>query len=578
MAYDVGSIEAHLDLNRTPFQRGLAAARAEGAAFERNEIDVPVDVDSRPAVVGFGQVDKAADGSRHRVGLLAASIIALGPTTLVAAGVAAGALAPLTAGFVGLGVVALPILKDIHAAAVKGGKEGAEALARLGPGAAPAVAAFKEMHGAWMGFRQALSPEVFTLLQSVFDLVKATLPAFTPLIQRTARATTELVRGLTPLAPVFGRAFTAMLPIIQQVTRGILGMAQGLARWTQGQGFQEFIAYVQRVGPQLVHTLGALGRMFIQLGIAAAPLLPPFLQLVRIIADLLTVILRIPGIGTAIVAFTGLGVAALKVAQAANFLSARWAVLIGRFPAVGRAAVALRTVMVAAFTAVGRAAMLLFANPIGLAVAGVVAATVLIIKNWDKVKAVLTDIWNGLVDGAKKILGVLGDVIGEPFLEALDFIKGLGPKFLKAGENIIKELLKGMKNLAMAPVNLAKDIVGKVTDILPFSEPKDPSSPLRGLGKSGEAIMKNLAAGIVKGQGRFAGVFARAVAPPRFAHAHAFSGPGGIVGSTVINRPMGGSKDTYNINVNAPGGRSVDPRSTALILADEVRQRPPGRK
>jgi hypothetical protein len=81
-------------------------------------------------------------------------------------------------------------------------------------------------------------------------------------------------------------------------------------------------------------------------------------------------------------------------------------------------------------------------------------------------------------------------------------IKEIGPKFLEAGKAIIRMLVNGIKSQIGVVVDAVKSVIGAARDLLPFSEPKNHSSPLFGLGKSGEAMMTNLGAGVWKGQAR----------------------------------------------------------------------------
>lgn len=83
-----------------------------------------------------------------------------------------------------------------------------------------------------------------------------------------------------------------------------------------------------------------------------------------------------------------------------------------------------------------------------------------------------------------------------------DVVKSIGPKFLAAGKAIIGMLGDGIVSQAGAVVNAVKSVVGKARDLLPFSEPRDRSSPLYGLGRSGEAILKNVGGGLSKGTER----------------------------------------------------------------------------
>lgn len=407
MAFEVGSIVGRLELDRNPFTEGLRAARAQADAFERNDVTATLDVDTAHADEKIATTDAELDRLDHKkvtpkvdvdtreagqgIGLLGTAIIALGPAAIAAGGVAAGALAPLALATAGIAAVAIPALKNLHDAATKTGAAQQKALTDLGPGAAPAIVAFRTLTAQWNQFRAATNPQTFALLGATFTLLGTSLRAFTPFVQAAATAATHLVQGLTPLVPIFAQAFGRMTPIINAFTNGLLHMAQSLANWTQGQGFLHFVQYVIQVGPQLVHTLGMVAQLFIQIGVAGAQILPAILHVVSALAQLLTMILRIPGIGPAIVAFAAIGTVAFKVGQ-----GVLWA---GK--AFGIAALEGES----AFGALGAAASVLFANPIIAAAAAIVAALAYIVTHWQQVVHTLQGLWQGALDFYNSTIG-----------------------------------------------------------------------------------------------------------------------------------------------------------------------------
>ena len=64
MAFDAGTIEAQLDIDRTPFREGLIAARKEAEAFEKRKIKLKVDVDKNFA----GQIQRAINETQGKTG------------------------------------------------------------------------------------------------------------------------------------------------------------------------------------------------------------------------------------------------------------------------------------------------------------------------------------------------------------------------------------------------------------------------------------------------------------------------------------------------------------------------------
>lgn len=197
----------------------------------------------------------------------------------------------------------------------------------------------------------------------------------------------------------------------------------------------------------------------------------------------------------------------------------------------------------------------LLANPVGLVIAGVVAALavigLLVYKYWAPISGFFRGLWQGIKAGVEPIkpaleaiiepfrpLGALiGKVIGwfKGILKPVDdvggaaeamgvrigtviggiitFVAGLPGKFYEAGMNIMTSLWEGMKNLAGKPVELIKNVVQKIRDFLPFSPAKE--GPLRDLHRVRiiETIADGMQPGPMVGAMRAAATAALAVAP-----------------------------------------------------------------
>jgi hypothetical protein len=65
-----------------------------------------------------------------------------------------------------------------------------------------------------------------------------------------------------------------------------------------------------------------------------------------------------------------------------------------------------------------------------------------------------------------------------------------------AGAALINSLIAGIQSRIGAAIQIVRDGIQQIADLMPGSEPKDPSSPLRGLAERGAAIFGNLAEGI----------------------------------------------------------------------------------
>jgi hypothetical protein len=84
--------------------------------------------------------------------------------------------------------------------------------------------------------------------------------------------------------------FLALTPFNRQIGKGLIDLTQGFAMWaerlTASNGYQQFLAYVARVGPKIVDDIAALAQFTGRLVIAAAPL-------GEAVADSLGLLLRI---------------------------------------------------------------------------------------------------------------------------------------------------------------------------------------------------------------------------------------------------------------------------------------------
>ena len=84
----------------------------------------------------------------------------------------------------------------------------------------------------------------------------------------------------------------------------------------------------------------------------------------------------------------------------------------------------------------------------------------------------------------------------------------------------------------------AKEALDRLTDLLPGSEPKDPTSPLRGLGKRGEAMMGNFVGGAVDAAPAAASQMSGALAT--------VAGPPSMGGSSYSSSSVGDTAVTIN--------------------------------
>jgi hypothetical protein len=139
-------------------------------------------------------------------------------------------------------------------------------------------------------------------------------------------------------------------------------------------------------------------------------------------------------------------------------------------------------------------------------------------------------------------------------------------------------LIDGFTSKISDLVNTVKGAVEKVTNLLPGSEPKDPTSPLRGLGKRGEALLGNFRDGILAAAPdlrKSVNDSLRNLVDPTISAA--LSGSVDLSGVSLPSSALAGAGSTttqhYNTSISAPGGGSPDPRVAVALLDQELRNR-----
>ena len=180
----------------------------------------------------------------------------------------------------------------------------------------------------------------------------------------------------------------------------------------------------------------------------------------------------------------------------------------------------------------------LLANPITWIVVGIVAliaALILLWKNWDTVVAWLQNVWNGAVQGVVNCFNWIKDKVSEmpnsillvisaflPFIgipllimknwESIKeffgnlwtnirngfdgFINGWIPNMLQSGKKVISTFCEGIKSMISKPAEIVKDGLAKVRKLLPFSDAKE--GPLSKLTLSGSKVFTTIGEGMRK--------------------------------------------------------------------------------
>lgn len=269
---------------------------------------------------------------------------------------------------------------------------------------------------------------------------------------------------------------------------------------------------------QWERAMGNVTNSMIELGKTLKPVMIPLINFISAAANGLQAFTeKHPGLVRILLVAIGIGSAMLFIGGALKIMAALWSfagmtaglrsvnflLFAMRFHLVTSIIPWLRTVGVMAVTqftriagvitaqvipAILRMGAALLMNPWTWVAVAAVAAVVLIIKNWDRIKLA--------------------------FLDLGKWVMGLGTRFYNAGANIMNSLWRGIKAGAMLPINLIKDIASKIMDFWPQSPAK--TGPLRNIHKI--RIMETIADTVnprpmLKAMNRNAGLTLNAINP-----------------------------------------------------------------
>jgi phage-related protein len=117
------------------------------------------------------------------------------------------------------------------------------------------------------------------------------------------------------------------------------------------------------------------------------------------------------------------------------------------------------------------------------------------------IKTIVESTITGMRDVALGILDSLVSGFGERFDSILSAVTNLGERAYDAGASFINSIRDGIMNTISGLIADARRALQELADLLPGSEPKDPTSPLRGLGARGRAIVENMLPGMSAGFG-----------------------------------------------------------------------------
>lgn len=132
----------------------------------------------------------------------------------------------------------------------------------------------------------------------------------------------------------------------------------------------------------------------------------------------------------------------------------------------------------------------LLANPVTWIVIGVIAligALYLLYKNWDKVTQFISGVWNSAATKASEMWTNISTSFNNAITNFL-------PKVRESGAKILTTLADGIRSVINKPAELVQEGLGKIRNMLPFSDAK--VGPLSKLTLSGKRIFETITVGM----------------------------------------------------------------------------------
>lgn len=144
-------------------------------------------------------------------------------------------------------------------------------------------------------------------------------------------------------------------------------------------------------------------------------------------------------------------------------------------------------------------------GPIGIAV-------LMIVRNWDKIKAAATSVKNFVVNAFKSFVARVRSNISRmvSFVRSIsrkvkNIFTGANKWLLDAGKKIVQGLIDGIKRMAGKAGEAAKDVTRKIKNMLPGSPVKEGPLTVLNRGYAGGEIVRMLADGMRREQATLAG-------------------------------------------------------------------------
>ncbi|QTJ50470.1 phage tail tape measure protein [Dolosigranulum pigrum] len=116
----------------------------------------------------------------------------------------------------------------------------------------------------------------------------------------------------------------------------------------------------------------------------------------------------------------------------------------------------------------------------------------------NSIKSTFSNIFNSLRGIVTRAFSNVRSAVSSGMRSALNAVRSFFGSFASAGRNIVQNIANGIRNAIGLVTSAISNVTQAIRNFLPFSPPKDKSSPLTDIHKNG--IGTQIAAGIIRGQ------------------------------------------------------------------------------
>lgn len=534
-----------------PVQAAIAGFLALGPAVRVLGIALPLLVG---ALTGLGPI----------VGILTSTIPVLGtviaalgwPITLVVAAVAALALA-WTQNWFGIRDQTMPIITQIVGFVTGTLIPGLQQL-----GTYVATVLWPQIQMAWTQIQVTIQQAVAAIMPTLQQFAAWFSSELLPAVQQAA---TTVVPAMQQMGAATVAAFQSMLPGIQAFASGmqslgaavlpVLASVAASIRGTLGPAVMAIVAWAQEVIPQF----------------AAA-----WTNVMSIVAPILGQLAAL--IGATLTAIAGFITA--HGAQIQAILNAAWLMISS---AIGAALTIISGLISAALLLISGdwegawnrmvQALTTAGGQIESVVQGLMTIVgSLIAIGLQEAASAMDAAWAAMVAGTQSAMAQMAAALSSGVGQLPGIAMGIAGAMHSAGVAIMQSFIAGIASQVARAIAIVQDAIQQIADMMPGSEPKDPTSPLRGLSERGEALVGNFADGIRRASGDLRDVMGTSLAFSPSAPLVA-GRPEAVVPLNQYNRGGGGSPIIIQVSGNTLlGDDFAIAQKLARILAPALRR------